>query len=159
MTKEEFEIIYNEHYKLLYKVAYGYVLNKCDSEDIVQDTFVKFYRAHKTFTSSDSLKYYLIRMTINQRIDYIRHNKKIVSVNQEDIESLPDEVSNKNEMIWECVCSLKEKYRTVIILYYYDTYSIKEIASILKISESSVKMRLSRARSILKEKIDKGLVR
>ena len=159
MTKEEFEIIYNEHYKLLYKVAYCYVLNKCDAEDIVQDTFVKFYRAHKTFQSSDSLKYYLIRMTINQSIDYIRRNKKIVSANQEDIESLPDEASTKSEKIWECVCSLKEKYKTVIILYYYDTYSIKEIASILKISESSVKMRLSRARSLLKEKINEGLVR
>lgn len=159
MTKEEFEIIYNEHYKLLYKVAYGYVLNKYDAEDIVQDSFVKFYRVHKTFTSSDSLKNYLIRITINQSIDYIRHNKRIVSVNQEDIESIPEEVSSKNEMIWECVCSLKEKYRTVIILYYYDEYSIKEIAGILKISESSVKMRLSRARDFLKEKINKGLVR
>lgn len=159
MTKEEFEIIYNEHYKLLYKVAYGYVLNQCDAEDIVQDAFVKFYRAHKTFTSSDSLKYYLIRITINRSIDYIRHNKKIVSVNREDIENLPDKGSNRNEMIWEFVCSLKEKYRTVIILHYYDNYSIKEISSILMTSESNVKMRLSRARDFLKEKINKGVVR
>jgi len=72
----------------------------------------------------------------------------------EYVNSIPDTLnsdSSKNEEIYMCVCSLKSNYKTIIMLYYYDNYSIKEIASILKISESNVKVRLNRARTKLKE--------
>ena len=53
--------------------------------------------------------------------------------------------------MYECVCSLKDSYKTVIILFFYDNYNIKEISNILKISESNVTTRLDRAKKKLKE--------
>lgn len=155
LTDKQFEEIYDQYFDELYVVAYSYTTNKFDAEDIVQEVFVKFYRARKTFADNKSIKYYLIRMTINRSIDYIRHIKNSKTlIADEYVNSFPDTLnsdSSKNEEIYMCVCSLKSDYKTIIMLYYYDNYSIKEIASILKISESNVKVRLNRARTKLKE--------
>ena len=59
----------------------------------------------------------------------------------------------QSEELFETVMHLPEKYRIVIHLFYYEDYSVHEIASILKLSESNVKVRLSRARTLLKEKL------
>ena len=61
--------------------------------------------------------------------------------------------SPESEELFETVMALPEKFRIVIHLFYYEDYAIREIADILKISESNVKVRLSRGRSLLKEKL------
>ncbi|MBP5551707.1 MAG: sigma-70 family RNA polymerase sigma factor [Bacilli bacterium] len=80
-----------------------------------------------------------------------------ILTNSEYIDSLPDTYINddKNKDIYECVNLLSESYKTIIILHYFDNYSIKEITSILKISESNVTTRLNRAKNKLKEIIIK----
>ena len=158
MTKEEFEIIYNEYYHLLFKVAYSYTLNRCDAEDIVQESFIKFFNVNKKIDDNDKLKSYLVRIVVNKSIDFIRHNKNKVSYDSEYVESLSDDKEKESDdsNILKFVLLLKDSYKTVILLHYYDNYSIKEIANILKISESNVKTRLSRAREKLKEMIKKG---
>ena len=158
MTKEEFEIIYNKYYHLLFKVAYSYILNRCDAEDIVQESFIKFFNVNKKIDDNDKLKSYLVRIVVNKSIDFIRHNKNKVSYDSEYVESLSDDKEKESDdsNILKFVLLLKDSYKTVILLHYYDNYSIKEIANILKISESNVKTRLSRAREKLKEMIKKG---
>ena len=58
ITREEFDIKFEHYFKLMYKVAYGYTLNSNDAEDIVQESFYRFYRAHKTFEDDEQEKYY-----------------------------------------------------------------------------------------------------
>ncbi|KAF5045752.1 RNA polymerase sigma factor FliA [anaerobic digester metagenome] len=58
--------------------------------------------------------------------------------------------SPESSELFETVINLPEKYRVIIHLFYYEDYSIKEISNILKISESNVKVRLSRGRTLLK---------
>ena len=154
MTRNEFEIKYTQYYETLFRIAYSYVKNSWDADDVVQDVFVKLYLTRKTFKTEDNEKYYLIRLVINRSIDYIRNNKKHnLSIDNEYINNLPDtsDADKKNEEIYECVCSLKDSYKTIIVLFFYDDYSVKEIANILKISESNVTTRLSRAKKKLKE--------
>ena len=62
-------------------------------------------------------------------------------------------VTPESEELFETVMNLPEKYRTVIHLFYYEDYTVHEISDILKLSESNVKVRLSRGRSLLKEKL------
>lgn len=154
MTDTDFSRAFNEYYSLLTRIAYSYTLDIFDAEDVVQEVFIKFYRAHKTFNNCNGEKYWLIRVTINQSLDCIkkRKNNKVL-LDEEYINNLPDpsDADEKNEEIYECVCSLKDSYKTIIILYFYDNYSIKEIANILKVSESNVTTRLSRAKKKLKE--------
>ena len=155
ITDAEFLRAFNEYFNLLSRIAYSYTLNKFDAEDVVQEVFIKFYRAHKTFNNNLDEKYWLIRITINQSLDCIkqRKNKKEVLIGDEYINNLPEtsDADEKHEEIRKCVLSLKDSYKNIIILYYYDDYSIKEIANILKISESNVTTRLSRAKKKLKE--------
>lgn len=144
---------FNEYYSLLSRIAYSYTLNKFDSEDIVQEVFIKFYRAHKSFSNSIEEKYWLIRVTINQSIDCIRKRKGELHIDNEYINGLSKnlDADNNDKEIYDCVCSLKDSYKTIIILFFYDNYSVKEISNILKISESNVTTRLNRAKSKLKE--------
>ena len=138
---------------MLFKIAYSYTKNTFDSQDIVQEVFVKFYRVRNSFENEEHIKNWLIRVTINKSLNALKQNKKELLVGGEYINNLSEtsEVDEKNEEIRECVLALKDSYKTVIILYYYDNYSIKEIASFLKISENNVKVRLNRARVKLKE--------
>lgn len=154
LTDNEFEIIVNRYYKLLVNVANKYLRNAFDSEDVVQNTFIKLYRARKEFDSDEHLKNWLIRVTVNNSLDFLKHhNCKKVLIDNEYINSLPDtsDAEEKNEDIRECVLSLKTSYKTIIILYYYEKYNLKDIACILKISESNASSRLDRARKKLKK--------
>ena len=154
ITDAEFSRVFNEYYSLLSRIAYSYTLNIFDAEDVVQEVFIKFYRAHKTFNNNLEEKYWFIRVTINQSLDCIKKRKNNeILIDNEYINDLSEtsDADEKNEEIYECVCSLKDSYKTIIILFFYDNYSIKEIANILKISESNVTTRLSRAKSKLKE--------
>ena len=153
LTDNDYEIIINNYYKLLFKIAYYYTHNIFSSEDIVQDAFCKFFETHNHFESEEHIKNWLIRVTVNLSLNVLRRNKKELLVDYEFINDLPD--LNKSDLlskeIYDCVCSLKESYKTVIVLHYYDNYSVKEIASILKISETNVSSRLDRARKKFKE--------
>lgn len=71
---------------------------------------------------------------------------------EDHMETLPFETP-ESENLFETVMQLPDKYRTVIHLFYYEDYSVHEISEILKLSESNVKVRLSRGRSLLKEKL------
>lgn len=152
LTNEEFEIKYNMYYQSLLRLAYNYTFNTSDSEDIVQDVFIKYYKCNKSFESDTHEKNWLMRVTINQSIDFIKHKSKVL-ISNDYINDLPDtsDADSKNEDLKVYVNMLDYKYRTVIILFYYDNYSINEISNILNISENSIKVRLNRARVKLKE--------
>ena len=153
LTNEEFDILINKYYNMLFAIAYKYTRDTFNSEDAVQDTFLKLYRAHKGFESDEHMKNWLVRVIINESINVLKRNKKILLIDQEHINNLPDtsDADRKNEEIWHCVCKLKESYKTIIILYYYENYNLKEIASILKITETNASSRLDRARKKLKQ--------
>ena len=158
LTDEQFGIIYNKYYSMLLNIANKYVRNYPDSEDIVQEVFIKFYKNNKTFEEDEMIKYYLIRLTINYSLNVIKHEKKQL-IDNEYINNLPDtsnsEERNENkEEIYNCICLLKDNYKTIIILYYYEKYSLKQISNILKISESNASTRLNRAREKLKKIIE-----
>ena len=156
LTDTEYELIVNESFKLLYSIAYNYTRDSLASEDIVQETFIKFYLRRNTFKSKEHIKNWLIRVVINSSINVLKHNKKVVLVNEKQIDNSLDTsfVNEKCEDIYNSICLLKDNYRKVIVLYYYENYSIKEIANILKISEKNVTVRLTRARQKLKQIID-----
>jgi len=156
LTDEEFARVVSKYSNILFKISYSYTKSITDSEDIVQNTFIKLYGTRKIFESDDHLKNWLIRVAINQSLNEIKRKKKEVLINSEYI-NISDTLgaAEKNEEIRKCVMSLKDNYKNVIILFYYDNCNIREISSILKMSESNVKVTLNRARKKLKEKIIK----
>lgn len=158
ISEKQFDYVYNEYAKELYNIAYGYTRNRDDSIDIMQNAYVVLLESNKRFESNEHIKYFLIRVTINESLDLLKSaNKKRVIKNNDVVVNFPE--TKKEELPYdlsEIVNTLPEKYKTIIILHYYDDMKIKDISYALKISESAVKKRLERARNLIKEIIERN---
>lgn len=135
----------------LYAVAFNVCKNAEDAEDVVQDTFIQYHTSKKNFENEQHIRAWLIRVAINKAKNMNHTFWRQHKLSLEDyMETLTFETP-ESENLFETVMKLPEKYRIVIHLFYYEDYAIREIADILKISESNVKVRLSRGRTLLKE--------
>ena len=158
ISEKQFDYAYQEYAKELLHIAYGYTRNKEDSIDIMQNAYVALLESNKKFESNEHIKYFLIRVTINKSINFIKsHSYKKVIRNNDYVINIPE--TKKEEFPYdlsEIVSALPEKYKTIIILHYYDDMKIKDISNVLKISESAVKKSLERARNLIKEIIERN---
>ena len=158
ISEKQFDYVYNEYAKELYNIAYGYTRNRDDSIDIMQNAYVVLLESNKKFESNEHIKYFLIRVTINESLDLLKSaSKKRVIKNNDVVVNFPE--TKKEELPYdlsEIVNALPEKYKTIIILHYYDDMKLKDISSVLKISEAAVKKRLERARNLIKEIIERN---
>ena len=135
----------------LFAAAFNVCKNAQDAEDVVQDTFVQYYTTKKEFESEQHIRAWLMRVAVNKAKNVNRTFWRRNKISIEDyMETLVLETPAA-ETLFETVMQLPEKYRIVIHLYYYEEYAVREIAQILKLSESNVKIRLSRGRAMLKE--------
>ena len=144
----------------LTNLAYTYTKDWGKSQEIVQDVFINCYRDfHKRHTIR-SYKAWIYKITINRAKDYYKTSwfKRVFLVEQhlerEPSLSLVENVligKENDTRLAESVLNLKEKYRIVILLYYYEELDIREIASILSSNENTVKTRLKRGREQLKK--------
>jgi len=152
---EELSESVRKYRNTVFRVAMGYVKNTHDADDIAQNVFFKLYTKGKSFVSDEAQKAWLIRVTINQSKDLLKsvwRNKRDNSEISEQGLAAPEYGYTE---LRDYVKGLKPKYRTVIYLYYYEGYSVNEIAVILKMPKSTVTTQLKRAREQLKEIIIK----
>ena len=139
--------------KMLYVAALSACKNREDAEDAVQDACMQYLRLNKDFESAEHIKAWLLRVTINRAINYSRSFWRKHKEPLEDYMETLQFDSGEDQQLIETLMELPDKYRITLHLFYYDDYSIKEIADILKISESAVKSRLVRGRSLMKQKL------
>ncbi|MCF7946514.1 MAG: RNA polymerase sigma factor [Spirochaetia bacterium] len=160
---ESFQLVYREVFPILMRVAYHVTYNLDASEDICQETFIRFYNRGLTFPSVDEAKYWLIRVTKNLSINYVkRKGREQTAFNKMKKQPLPamktgeDNVLNDEtrKIVQKAIQQLPEKLRTVLVLKEYGSLNYKEIAKILRITESNVKVRAHRARLQLVKMID-----
>lgn len=125
------------------------------SEDIVQDVFIQFFKTYDNYEQRASVKTYLTKMTINKCYDALR---SIASRKKTLMKLLAQKVPVSYELqtiveqgkLMGHVLNLPIKYREMILLYYYEDLTTVEIATLLNLSENTVKTRLRRAREKLK---------
>lgn len=148
-----------EKYKdTVFRAALSVSRNPEDAEDVVQDTFIQYMNSPRQFENEEHIKAWLIRVAINKSRNVVNSfwNRKRVKFD-DYLENTSFQKPEDRRLV-EAVFSLSEKHRVCIHLYYYEEYSVREIAEILHISEGTVKSRLSRGRSelrsILKEEWD-----
>ena len=151
--EKEFEAKYKDYGRLLYRTAYLYVGNSADAEDILQEVFMKYLSGKYRFKNADHERAWFIRVTQNKALDFLkRKGRKNVSL--DEINEPAYEKDTYSADVLRQVMALPEKYKSAVMLYYYDGCSVEEIAAILKISKSAVKMRLKRSREILKTELE-----
>jgi RNA polymerase sigma-70 factor (ECF subfamily) len=158
MADISIESIMQQYSDMVYRLAYARTRNKADAEDLFQEVFLKCHKANQRFSSEEHCKAWLIRVTVNLSKNLLTSawKKKIVlkdepSWNSENYSTSLLE-NDKGEVFYE-VLKLPEKYRIVIHLYYYEDYSVSEIANILNRKDSTVKTQLFRARELLKQNL------
>jgi len=134
----------------LIKIAFAYLKNTADAEEVAQDVFLAYLQKRPVFENSEHEKAWLIRTTINKcknmlKAGWFRSRNPV----PEDLSYLPKEESD----VLQAVLALDKKYRIPIHLHYYEGYSIQEIATILEAKPATVGTWLARGRALLKEKI------
>ena len=134
----------------LYRLAFHILKNKEDAEDAVQETLYRAYSSLGTLANPKYFKTWVIRILMNTAFEIQRKRKNNVDITDcAEIASQPEDITTA-VMLEKAINGLDEKYRTIILLYYYENYSAKEISEILNISAMNVKQRLSRSRKMLK---------
>lgn len=135
---------------MLIRVSFSYLKNMSDAEDVTQEVFLKLIKNPPSFESEVHEKAWLIRVAINLCKNRLRTPwfRKTLPL----CETTYDFTTKENEVI-SAVLELKVKYRSIILLFYFEGYSIAEIAGILGQKESTIGSQLHRARKLLKSKL------
>ena len=150
-TNNDIENIYNSYADMVYRICFLLLKNKNDSEDAVQEVFIKLLESQVKIKNENHLKYWLIRVTQNLCKDIIKKNNRYKKEYISDI--IDNQVyyeSSDTSYVGEAFAKLSKEYTLPIYLHYYEGYSYKEISSILKIPISTVKMRIHYAKKKLK---------
>ncbi len=154
-SKEEVASIIEKYGDLIYRTAFVQVKSRDLADDIFQEVCMRLVRQRERRDSEEHWKAWLIRATIHCCRDYWKSawHRKITFAEPDEEETAPQE-GGTGGWVTQCVQGLPEKYRMVIYLYYYEQYSLKEIAQILSLNENTVASRLSRGRGKLKKMLE-----
>lgn len=146
-TENYIHYLIEKYADMLIRISYSYMKNMSDAEDVTQDVFIRFLEKRPDFENVNHEKAWLLRIAINLCKDKL---KSAYFKNTEPLEGdFIDTTKDDNEII-QAVLTLPLKYRSIVLLYYYEDYSISEISNILNIKESTVGSQLSRGRKLLK---------
>lgn len=159
--KEEAYIeLINTYGNKLLKTCFLMIKDEKEAEDIVQETFIKVFKYMKTFKGESSLYTWIYKIAQNTLRDSYRN--KIITIPYEDYtvssENIEEIIIDKEsrEILKDELNKMNFIYRQVLVLFYFDGLSIKEISEILDEKEGTIKSKLSRGRKILGESLDKG---
>ena len=134
----------------LYRAAFAACRDPQDAEDAVQETLLAYHLSDKQFESEAHIRAWLIRVAVNKAknatVCFWRRNRRSL---EDYMESLTFEDAGDRDLM-DAVLRLPERYRIVLHLFYYEDYSIREIAELLNLGEGAVKSRLSRGRQQLR---------
>lgn len=160
-NRDDFRNVYDECYTLLLQVTMHIVYNQEIAEDLVQEAFERFYVKNMSFPTMEDAKYWLIRVTKNLALNYLKHNKRELQM-VEKVKKMPgSEMANyadsasflieeeERKAVRAAVESLPENLKLVIELKEYSGLDYKAIGKVLGISETNVKVRVHRARKKL----------
>ncbi len=153
-NKDAFTEFYRLTVRYVYSVVYAYLLSNEDTEDVVQNTYLKLYVIRKRVDPEKSILAYMKRIAINYAFKQMRQKRKVAA---KETSFASDE--GIKELVQEALKKLDEKDRIVIALHYLGNTSVKEISLLVNEKEGSVKSRLFRARKKLKEMINDETIR
>ena len=153
VTDTDLEQTINEYSDTLFKICFLILKDENDVKDVLQETFIKYMTKAPDFKSEEHKKAWLIKVSQNKCREFLRFHKRHAAVPLDEVEesiSVTNGMDTYSIEMLSLIWNLKYKLKSVVILYYIEGYSVKEISQIMEISESAVKKRLERARKELK---------
>lgn len=156
-SEEEVRQAMDTYSDMVWRVCMVHLKNTADTEDILQNVFLKYALHTAPFESSEHEKAWVLRVAINQCRDLLRSvfHSRMVPLD-ELFEEQGEPVSQEHRDVLRAVLSLPSKYRDVVYLHYYEGYNAQEIGGLLKKNPNTVYTLLTRARKLLKESLEGG---
>ena len=148
------EQIVRTYADMVYRIAYRYVKNSIDTDDVFSEVFLAYFKKERTFESEEHRKAWLIRVTINCAKDLLAQRAQLQQLHEE---TLPDQTARDADTymdLHKAIERLRPEYREVIKLYYLDDLPVKTIAQILNKNENTIKTQLARARDTLRANLE-----
>lgn len=152
MEQETFERNIREYAPNMYRLALAMLHNRQDAEDAVSEAVLIAYEKRHTLRDRKRFKPWIMQITANEARRIYGKNRRITPM--EDMEAYMPSFRDENHELWDVVMQLETAHREVIMLYFYERFSIREIGRILRVPEGTVKSRLSRAKKALKEMLE-----
>lgn len=153
--KEEFCDQIRQNAGAMYRLAYALMHNDEDASEVLSEAIYRAYKNYTTLRNPQAFKTWILKIVHNTAVEMIRKNARLVPLEQ--TEQLPTTAFKEDLttriLLREAVESLKQPYRTVTVLYYYENLSVNEIAKITKTHRVTVRQQLTRSRKMLFEKL------
>ncbi len=170
---EAFTLLFETYSDKIYGLSVGLLENEAEAEGIVQETFLRFFERLDQFEGRSKISTWLYRVSYNASIDLLRQRKPHMSVGLVDDDTLPmpavfvdwsqwpERLLSEDEVTAEldkAISALPEKYRAIFILREIEGLSTRETAQVTDLSVSAVKVRLHRARLLLRKRLTESLI-
>ena len=152
IDKDTFCRLVRQNEKAMYSVSFSILSNESDAADAISEALYRAYKNLDTLKNEYAFKPWILRIVRNCDVELVRSNKNLLSI--EDVEV--EESSGENDIITaltlrKAVEQLKQPYKEVVVLYYYEDLSIAQISKITGASVVTTKQQLSRARKMLRD--------
>ena len=152
MKKEELGELIMASEDAMYHVAKTLLYSDADCADAIQEAIVKAFSKLDTLKKDAYAKTWLMRILLNECYSVMRKEKRVVSLEDYRQEEKAEEQKDYSDL-YEAIYRLSEEMRLSVTLYYLEGYSVREIATMMKTTESAVKNRLARARQRLRNEL------
>jgi RNA polymerase sigma-70 factor, ECF subfamily len=162
-------VLFETYHDRIYRYVLGLVKSPAEAEDLTQDTFLRAYRHGDSLRDPEAVRGWLYRIATHLCLDRLRQRKPLISLDSEEDEDRveppvsnspsPLEISERKETsacIQRCLDFLPDKYRAVILLHEAHSLTAPEIADLLGVTLTTVKIRLHRARRQLQRVMERG---
>jgi len=155
-VNDSVESILEKYSDMVFRIAYSRTKNSHDAEDVMQDVFLRYIKSKPCFESEEHEKAWFIRVTINRTKSLLTSSwfKRTTGLDQNQCEDALSTFITERSEVFYAVLELPKDMRTVVHLYYYEDYSVREIAGLMDKSESCIKSVLMRARKKLKNLLE-----
>ena len=154
--KNDLEAVIERYSNCLYKICFLILKNEHDTKDVLQETFLAYYRSAPDFAGEEHLRAWLLRTAINKAKNmtrtFWRRNRESLDDYADSLAAAPAE----DGALLQAVLALPKRCRMIMHLFYYEGYSVQEIATLLGIRENTVKSQLHRGRTLLKQQLQEG---
>lgn len=154
MEAKKFCECVNKYRDNLYIMALAILENEADAEDAVSNAILKAYENMGQLSAFHKFKPWMLAITKNEALKIKR--KRLVLLGDEAVEAMLKPIQVHYDELWDVLQQMKEEYRLVIVLFYYQDLSLRDISYVLGIPVGTVKSRLSRGKDELRNLLERG---
>jgi RNA polymerase sigma-70 factor (ECF subfamily) len=160
-NKEQYALLMRKYNQRLYRICKGYLKDEAEIEDVMQDTYINAFQHLSSFANRSQFSTWLTRIAINECLQRLKQINRMYSLDtsKENIEIMnlqhidPEKQSlnrELKELLESAISQLPEKYRSIFIMREVEKMSTEETSAVLDLTESNVKVRLNRAKKLLR---------